>query len=78
MSYPCKATHRCQGSLQNRVSIRLDAQKYKFSLKEIRKGWSLWNRKHDFDYDCYLDRFVSSITFCPFCGVKLEDTNEPD
>lgn len=61
--------HRCQGSVNARVSIRRNVRSVGYGHYA---GWSLWCRDHDPDWDCYHDRLVALIDFCPFCGKKLE------
>jgi hypothetical protein len=64
-------THRCEESLKANASIRYD-KKYFFSDGEY--GW--WLRKilrDDFLEPCGLSLcFHQPISFCPFCGEKLE------
>lgn len=71
MAWKCEKTHRCSGSLENRISIRKNANRWHYDADGIVTGWTLWNREHDLDYDCYLDIMVARITFCPFCGKRL-------
>lgn len=73
MAWPCEKTHRCAGSLAAKVSIRKNAQRFKYTNKDVvRDGWTIWCVDYDIDYDCFYDNYVAAITFCPFCGERLE------
>lgn len=73
MAWSCEKTHRCDGSLAAEVGIRKNAHRYKYiSTYEVYEGWSLWRVDYDIDYNCYYDHHVATITFCPFCGERLE------
>ena len=73
MAWHCEKTHRCAGSLAAKVGIRKNAQRFKYASKDdVCEGWSLWRIDYDIDYDCYYDHHVATITFCPFCGERLE------
>lgn len=62
-------THRCAGSTAAGTPIRyLDAD----MAGAHRKGWHICSITHDLEYDCYHLRRVAKISFCPFCGVRLE------
>ena len=65
-------THRCKGSLENRVSIR-----FTDILQELREEdkedvtWRLFSIEEDYEYLHTYMSHVSEITYCPFCGQKL-------
>lgn len=58
-------THRCQGSLEAKMSIRYGGG----------SSWWLYKPVHDFDWDTYYLNGITKINFCPFCGKKLGGRN---
>lgn len=67
-------THRCDGSLRARCSIR----KHKGNTVPFRRAWMrtdgqwhLYEQVVDFDYDCTYMSEVAKIRFCPWCGKEL-------
>ena len=67
-------THRCDGSLRARCSIRrLDSKTIPLRLAWMRTDghWHLYEQITDWDYDStYMGR-VARIRFCPWCGREL-------
>lgn len=77
MSWPCRKTHRCKGSIDAKVSIRSNAQHNKYCEADgIYAGWTLWSVDYDIDWDVHVSTRIATITYCPFCGMRLEDANE--
>lgn len=73
MPWPCEKTHRCDGSLRYGVSIRKNAASVYWGETGAYHGWTLWDRACDLEYDCWHERCIGTIAFCPFCGERLED-----
>lgn len=67
-------THRCQGSLEQYISIRL-CDPYAGIPMLSKYGWWLLKIQHDFDYDSYYLQPICEIDSCPFCGKKLGGTD---
>jgi hypothetical protein len=65
-------SHRCEGSLKANASIRYDKR---FEFLEGDYGW--WLRSillDDFLEPCGLTQcFHQPISYCPFCGEKLDE-----
>jgi hypothetical protein len=61
-------THRCKGSLKNGCSIRF--------MKEIFRDepdWHIGCMQFDSEWgEYYMTYFPTHISYCPFCGKKLE------
>lgn len=71
-----KITHRCKGSLRAGVSIRF-GRKYKgFTYAGDYENWRLFMYLRDYDYDRIYEEYVTEITYCPFCGIKLKGLEE--
>lgn len=67
-------THRCEGSLENNISIRY-TKAYKNILKnEDYKTWRLFQLEYDEYFDNHYLKHVAPINICPFCGEKLDET----
>ena len=65
-------THRCEGSLAARCSIRRYPAK-----RHVRDGrWHLWKQTWDSEYDVTYMREVAAIRYCPWCGSLLGATVE--
>ena len=65
-------THRCDGSLKNKVSIRYTKQyRYINDLCDY-EAWRLFKLQIDSEYDTKYLSHVSEIKFCPYCGKELE------
>jgi hypothetical protein len=66
-------THRCEGSLAVRCSIRrypdTRSTPTYFSYKDGR--WHLYQQVIDFDYDVTYMSEVAAINVCPWCGKRL-------
>ena len=56
-------THRCKGSLAERVSIRYEDET---------AAWWMFKPAHDLEWDAYYLSVVAKIDYCPFCGEELE------
>ena len=78
-------THRCKESLANQVSIRKyeiadetkvgtsDDKGYLLSRVGLGDKWVFGELRMDSEYDCiYMDYMYLAISYCPFCGEKLE------
>ena len=66
-------THRCEGSLKNKVSIRYTNQYRNFNTLYDYEAWRLFKLVVDSEYDSKYLSHVSEIEFCPFCGKKLKE-----
>lgn len=66
-------THRCEGSLKARVSIRYEKQ-YPISwrMEDDKDAWRLFHQISDYEYD-NIKCHVSEIKYCPYCAKKLEE-----
>lgn len=63
-------THKCEKSLQNKMSIRYyDPYPNYPSLSN--KTWWLCKQEYDFEWDYTNLVPVSPIVYCPYCGDKL-------
>ncbi|MGL4453731.1 MAG: hypothetical protein ACRCTZ_21440 [Sarcina sp.] len=68
-------SHRCEESLNHNMSIR-----YSYPYESVRLGgdiktWRLFHLEfNDYSYN-YKMCHVTDITYCPFCGKKLGNTN---
>ena len=67
-------THRCKGSLEQYISIRL-CNPYEGFTALSKFGWWLLKARYDFDYDTYFLQPICEIKHCPFCGEKLGEHN---
>lgn len=65
-----KKTHRCEGSLKNKVSIRYE-NPY-FPLDKDVPHWWLEKAEKDYEWDSYFVQALMIIKYCPFCGERLE------
>lgn len=65
--------HRCEGSLKAKISIRYCRlmEGYNLDMDWNIEAWRLFNRRFDYDYDCYHENHVAKIEYCPFCGEKF-------
>ncbi len=66
-------THRCEGSLKNKVSIRYTKKYRNFNALYDYEAWRLFKLEIDNEYDSKYLSHVSEIEFCPFCGKKLKE-----
>ena len=66
-------THRCKGSLENKVSIRYTKEFQNINYLSDYIAWRLFQLETDSDYGCAYLSHVSEIKFCPFCGKELKD-----
>ena len=65
-------THRCEGSLKNKVSIRYTKQyRYINDLCDY-EAWRLFKLRIDSEYDTKYLSHISEIKFGPYCGKKLD------
>lgn len=68
-------THRCQGSLDNKASIRFDYMS-SISFRDDIRAWRLFVYRRDPEYDVCIKHHVAEIKYCPFCGKKLEEVED--
>ena len=66
-------THRCEGSLKNKVSIRYTKQYRHINALYDYEAWRLFELRIDFEYDSKYLSPISQIKFCPYCGKELEE-----
>lgn len=67
-------THRCKGSLNNRLSIRYENPYAWRSDIPRTYGWQLYYNYYDSEWMVYMNRLVASyIKYCPYCGEKLKE-----
>lgn len=66
-------THRCEGSLKNKVSIRYTKQYRHINALYDYEAWRLFELRIDFEYDSKYLSHISEIKFCPYCGKELEE-----
>ena len=66
-------THRCEGSLKNKVSIRYSKQYRHINALYDYEAWRLFKLRIDSEYDSKYLSHISEIKFCPYCGKKLEE-----
>lgn len=66
-------THRCEGSLKNKVSIRYTKQYRYINALYDYEAWRLFELRIDFEYDSKYLSHISEIKFCPYCGKELEE-----
>lgn len=66
-------THRCKGSLKEKISIHycrfMDGYNEDEDFNKL--TWRLFCYRFDYDYDVYHKIHISEIEFCPYCGEKL-------
>ena len=67
-------THRCEGSLKHKLSIRFSKEFNNMTIPYDFETWRLFELEIDADYDSKYLSHVSEINFCPFCGEKLMKT----
>lgn len=66
-------THRCKGSLNNRLSIRYQ-RPYKYVREFDPVGWQLYQNYFDTYYGVWAQRLPAQyIKYCPYCGEKLKE-----
>lgn len=65
-------THRCEGSLNENVSIRRVQEPF---INDGEKCWSIIHYELDNEWDCLVRQFVPNIKFCPYCGKELKVVN---
>lgn len=67
-------THRCEGSLKAKVSIKYCRFMDDYNLEEDfnKLTWRLYQYIFNYDWDRYHKNHVGEIKFCPYCGEKLE------
>lgn len=64
-------THRCEGSLNNKVSIRYTTR-FSIPFDGDYEAWRLFNLDfNDYNYSPSLS-YVCEIKYCPFCSKKLQ------
>lgn len=65
-------THRCKGSLAAEVSIRYG---YRFNPRMIgdKPAWRMWKPETDSEWMTCVLCPITEISYCPFCGKKLEE-----
>lgn len=70
-------THRCEGLLAARCSVRRAKHRKLVPLIDAwmqRDGmWHLYVQEYDFDYDLTYMSEVAAIRHCPWCGERLEE-----
>ena len=64
-------THRCEGSLKARISIRY-CDPYKTRFTEYNPKWYIFYHWTDMEWDVEGISPNCVIQYCPFCGIKLE------
>lgn len=68
-----ETTHRCHGSLVAHTPIRFEKRFQYMCFPDDKKAWRLFYVHRDDEYyDCVHVTPVAEITYCPFCGKKLE------
>ena len=65
-------THRCEKSLENKVSIRYSREFNTFKLRSDYETWRMFVLKYDGEHDVNYLAHVSKIKYCPFCAVELK------
>lgn len=65
-------THRCEKSLENKVSIRYSREFNSLKLMRDSEAWRMFVLKYDGEYDVNYLTHVSKIKYCPFCAVELK------
>lgn len=66
-----KRFHRCPESLRNKMRITL-----KDELLYHTDKWELYKPKYDYDWDSWYLEKIAEIKYCPFCGERLNSTEE--
>lgn len=67
-----KLTHRCEESLENKVSIGFTKEFEGFlESSDDFNAWRLFYPQYNFDYDTTNLVHISKITYCPYCGQEL-------
>lgn len=71
-------THRCNGNLKARVSIRYAYQwPYMLRSPSEKQAWRMITYGVGDEYmDTVIETSNTEINFCPFCGQKLEVANK--
>lgn len=64
-------THRCEGSLAARCSIRRYHEGPPLLCADGR--WNLWHLDYDTEWMADYMSHVAAIGFCPWCGERLVD-----
>lgn len=66
-------THRCEESLKSNVSIRYCRfmEGYNLDLDWNREIWGLYHYEFDIEWEYTIQKHVSEIKYCPYCGEKL-------
>ena len=67
-------THRCEGSLNAKMSIRFEDPFKPWGKYE--KTWWLSKLDARNDWGVKYLRVIGKITYCPYCGVKLAELME--
>lgn len=65
-------THRCEGSLKARCSIRRYPKRTPTYYAYDDGQWHLSQQFKDLEYDCTYLEHVTRIRFCPWCGEELQ------
>ena len=65
-------THRCEKSLENKMSIRFTKKYAALNWKDDYKTWRLFRvTESDYSFEKYLE-YICKIDYCPFCGQELK------
>ena len=64
-------THRCKGSVENRMSLYYMVSWYVDPIN----AWMLASHEYDYEYDCPHHRLVCKVTHCPWCGEELNEAD---
>ena len=65
-------THRCDGSLANKVSIRYCKRFKNLDSPYDYEAWRLYKYKDEGWGNGWLD-YISKINYCPYCGKELQE-----
>lgn len=68
-------THRCEGGLNQGVSIRFTNRFGNWKVEGDYEAWRMFKAIQDTEFVCggYYMEHIAKINYCPFCGEKLGD-----